>query len=365
MSISVIIPTRNAGPEFARTLAMVYQQQVGSPLDVLVVDTASSDGTVELCREFKVRVLGIQPHQFNHGLTRNYAIAKTSGEYVALLVQDAVPADDDWLPRMVEHLDRDPEVAGVTGRQEPRPGADPVVRWELRYRANRLGDKTRVMEPPDPIEFAALDLEDRIYRCAFDNVSAMLRRSVWSRHPFQPLAFAEDLDWARRALKAGFKLVYEPGSRVIHSHERPPAYHLRRHYVGAKTLPSIMESLPADFAGETDETMLAHVLATMRETAEAVSAARARDGHLSREEALAMLGVDGPANPVRHHLFHLLREILAEADAWPAPALAEILGQAAARAVGVLLGQYYYFCRLRSRISPSLALVDASLSTGV
>jgi glycosyltransferase involved in cell wall biosynthesis len=114
-----VIPTRNAGPEFARTLAMVRQQQVGSPLEVLVVDTASSDGTVELCREFKVRVLAIQPHQFNHGLTRNYAIAKTSGEYVALLVQDAVPAADDWLPRMVEHLDRDPE--GGEGSRHKAP----------------------------------------------------------------------------------------------------------------------------------------------------------------------------------------------------------------------------------------------------
>ncbi len=72
----------------------------------------------------------------------------------------------------------------------------------------------------------------------------MLRRSVWSRHPFQPLPFAEDLDWARRVLKAGFKLVYEPDSRVIHSHDRPPAYHLKRHYVGAKTIPSIRVTLP-------------------------------------------------------------------------------------------------------------------------
>lgn len=370
MSISVVIPTRNAGPEFARTLEMVHQQQTAWPVDVLVVDTASSDGTVELCREFKVPVLGIQPHQFNHGLTRNYAIAKTSGEYVALLVQDAVPTDDGWLRRMAEHLARDPDVAGVTGQQEPRPGADPVVRWELKYRATRLGGQRTALELPDPAEFDTLDLEGRIYRCAFDNVNGMLRRSVWSRYPFQPLPFAEDLDWARRVLKAGFKLVYEPESRVVHSHARPPAYHLKRHYVGGKTIPSIMECSPADFSAETDERMLGHVLALAQEVAAATRGLGASNGERVTADVAVLLGVDDlargdPADPVRDHFFHLLRQVLAERPAWPTGTLAEVLSQTAARAIGVILGQYYHFCHVHASVSPSLGLVDASLSVGI
>jgi GT2 family glycosyltransferase len=371
MSISVVIPTRNAGPEFARTLEMVHAQRVTSPVEILVVDTASSDGTVELCRERGVRVLGIEPHQFNHGLTRNYAITKTGGEYVALLVQDAVPATDTWLQRMAEHLDRDPDVAGVTGPQEPRPDADPVVRWELAYRARRLGDKTQVLPPFDPGEFEALDLEDRIYRCAFDNVNAMVRRSVWSRYPFQPLSFAEDMDWARRVLEGGSRLVYEPDASVVHSHDRPPLYHLKRHYVGAKVIPSIMNCLPSDFSSETDASLLGHVLRSVRECTDAAEAVRAGDAaRVSGADLSALLGVADfdpadSADPLRHQLFHVLRLLFADGRAWPGPVVADILGQVVARAIGVMLGHYYYYCQVHGRISPTLALLNGSLSTGV
>jgi rhamnosyltransferase len=368
--VSVVIPTRNAGLEFATTLEMVHQQQVDDRLEVLVVDTASTDGTVELCRRFGVRVLGIQPHQFNHGLTRNYAIAKASGDYVALLVQDAVPADEAWLARMLEHLVRDPEVAGVMGQQEPRPGADPVTRWELKYRNTRLGDKTRVLEMPDPAEFERLGLEDRIYRCAYDNVSGILRRRVWERYPFQPLPFAEDLDWARRVLKAGHKLVYEPESRVIHSHDRPPAYHLKRHYVGTKTIPSIMECLPADFSQQSDGSLFQHVMALVQEARHALDALGAGPVELGAVDVAALLGVEDlerrdAVDPVRDHFFHLLRQVIAEAPAWPADLVADVIGQVAARAIGVIVGQYHHFCHVHRRVSPTLALVDASLSVGV
>jgi hypothetical protein len=101
--------------------------------------------------------------------------------------------------------------------------------------------------------------------------------------------------------------------------------------------------------------MLGHVLRTVQETTEAAPR-RGRGGHLSRAEIGALLGADDldagdSADPIRHHLFHLLRQILADADTWPAPAVAEILGQAAARAIGVLLGQYY-FCQVYSRDLP-------------
>jgi rhamnosyltransferase len=66
---------------------------------------------------------------------------------------------------------------------------------------------------------------------AFDNISSCLRRSVWERFPFDKTNFGEDLRWGKKVIEAGYKIVYEPRSAVIHSHERGAVYDLRRHYV--------------------------------------------------------------------------------------------------------------------------------------
>jgi hypothetical protein len=53
---------------------------------------------------------------------------------------------------------------------------------------------------------------------------------VWEEIPYGRTGFGEDLRWGKRAIESGYKLVYEPRSAVVHSHERGPLYDLRRHY---------------------------------------------------------------------------------------------------------------------------------------
>jgi rhamnosyltransferase len=83
---------------------------------------------------------------------------------------------------------------------------------------------------------------------AFDNVSSCLRRQVWEEVPFGEAAFAEDLRWGKKVVEAGYTIVYEPHSVVVHSHERGVLYDLRRHYVdqlvldelfGARLVPNL------------------------------------------------------------------------------------------------------------------------------
>ena len=64
----------------------------------------------------------------------------------------------------------------------------------------------------------------------FANTSSCLRREVWERFPFRHVEFGEDVDWAERVLLAGYALVYEPSSAVIHSHDYPLREQLRQHY---------------------------------------------------------------------------------------------------------------------------------------
>jgi len=64
----------------------------------------------------------------------------------------------------------------------------------------------------------------------FANTSSCIRRSAWEKIPFRKVDFGEDVDWAERALLAGYKIVYEPSSAVYHSHGYNLREQIRQHY---------------------------------------------------------------------------------------------------------------------------------------
>jgi hypothetical protein len=66
---------------------------------------------------------------------------------------------------------------------------------------------------------------------SFDNVSSMIRRSAWEQVNFPRRRFAEDIGWAKQVLDRGWKIVYEPESMVIHSHNQPLLYEFKRIYL--------------------------------------------------------------------------------------------------------------------------------------
>ena len=226
---SVVVLTLNAGPGFAETLDGVFAQKVGSDFEVIVLDSGSTDGTRELARARGAAVHGVPASDFDHGATRDRGLSLAAGQYVALLVQDAVPLDDRWLAAMIEDLEDDPLVAGVYGRQVPRPDGGPLARV-LVTNAPTAGHERREQYAGGPVRYRTLPPAERRALALFDNVSSCLRRSVWEEIPFGRTGFGEDLRWGERAIARGHKLVYEPRSAVVHSHERGPLYDLRRHY---------------------------------------------------------------------------------------------------------------------------------------
>ena len=198
-TISVVIPTKNAGAGFEETLAALCKQP--RPLEIVVVDSGSSDGTLELARAHGARVVQIAPESFNHGETRNFGIRQSGGGFCLMLVQDAVPLGDSWLEEMLSPF-ADDRVVGVTGRQVPRPDADPVARWQCDYRDRFLGETAAVQEVESWQHFETLSHQQRLHLAIFDNVFSVLRRGFWDECPFRAVPFAEDIDWAVRALAA-------------------------------------------------------------------------------------------------------------------------------------------------------------------
>ena len=252
---SVVILTLNAGPGFADTLDGVFAQKTDSDFEVIVLDSGSMDGTPELARARGAAVQTLPSATFDHGATRDRGLSLAGGEYVALLVQDAVPLDDRWLAAMIEALENDALVAGVYGRQVPRSEGSPLARV-LVTNAPTAGHRRREQDAGGPERYRSLPPAKRRELALFDNVSSCLRRSVWEEIPFGRTGFGEDLRWGKRVMEAGYKLVYEPRSSVIHSHERGPLYDLRRHYAeglllldlfGLAPVPTLVHLLPTTF----------------------------------------------------------------------------------------------------------------------
>lgn len=241
MKVSVLIVTLDAGAGLERLLQAVSAQEGSFEREIVVVDSGSVDGSDELARRRDATVHRIAKSAFDHGATRNLGVSLTRGEYVALIVQDAVPVDGRWLATMVEELDRDERVAGVYGRQLPHPESGVLVRSVVNGLATAEAER-REQRMVSWDEYRALAPGRRRRLAAFDNVSSCLRRSVWEQIPFERTGYGEDIRWGKRVVEAGYKLVYAPGSAVWHSHERGVAFTLRRHYVDQRLMAELFGS---------------------------------------------------------------------------------------------------------------------------
>jgi rhamnosyltransferase len=251
--VSVVVPTLNAGPVLNDLLAAVSSQDGGFDPAVIAIDSGSTDGTVARLHHAGATVISVPRTAFNHGGTRNQALAHAKGEFAVLLVQDAVPISRDWLAALVGPLVRDGSIAGTFARQVPVARASRVT---AHYLAQWVAAQTqpRIMGPLTREGFVRMSPAERHAACAFDNVCSCVRLRVWRDHPFQPTAIAEDLEWGRDVLLAGHKLAYVPDAVVEHSHERPVSYELQRTYLvhqqlerlfGLVTVPTVRSLLRA------------------------------------------------------------------------------------------------------------------------
>ena len=117
--------------------------------EILIVDSGSSDRTVELARAAGARVVAIPPEDFNHGRTRNLAAELATGDVLCFLTQDATPAPG-WRAAHLEALRLAADVGASYGPHLPRPGTSPMIARELTdfFEAMATGG-SRVLHGPD------------------------------------------------------------------------------------------------------------------------------------------------------------------------------------------------------------------------
>jgi rhamnosyltransferase len=186
-------------------------------LEVITVDSGSQDDTLAILGQYPVRVFHIPPQEFNHGETRNFGArqASPSVRYLVYLTHDATP-EPGWLAALLAAVEEGPQVAGAFSRHVPRPTCPLPMARLLVEEWEQSGTPERVVKRrTDPADYE----RRRVHYAWFSNTSSCLRREVWEQIPFGRVDFAEDAHWADRVLQAGYTLIYEPASRVIHSHD--------------------------------------------------------------------------------------------------------------------------------------------------
>ena len=158
-------------------------------------------------------------------------MSEASGAHVALLTQDAEPADERWLERLLGGFEL---AADVGARLRPLPAprrCPPAVRLELRalVRLARARRRRRAWSACDEHERVALPALALIgARGFFTDANACVARAAWERVPFREVAYAEDRVLAIDMLRAGYAKAYVPRRAVLHSHDYTPAEELRR-----------------------------------------------------------------------------------------------------------------------------------------
>ncbi len=234
LGVTVFIPTYNGGALLRTVLERVFAQEVDFDYEVLVIDSGSTDETLETLRDFPVRLIQIPNHEFNHGLTRNRAVREAKGGIVALLTQDAVPYDETWLATLVSNFE-DPEVAGAFCHQLPRDDCNPFQRDRLDGWTKGEGER-HVKQISSRSDYEGLSPMEKYQLIAFDDVASCVRKSVMEAIPFERRQFGEDVAWAKQAILAGWKLVMDPRAVVVHSHNNSVFYEFKRVYLDHQNL---------------------------------------------------------------------------------------------------------------------------------
>jgi rhamnosyltransferase len=208
--ISVLIPVRNGGDQLGRCLGAIASQRIEDEVEVLVVDSGSTDDTVAVAEAHGARVHSIPAEEFHHGATRNIAVGLARGEILVWTTHDAYPENELWLDLLTAPLRAaEPDLAGVYGRQLAHHEATPPEKYFLDF---LYGPRARLQRAASVEE---LTMETTL----FSNANSAMPRALLVGRPFaEDVLIAEDQDWSRRMLLEGYAIRYEPRAAVRHSH---------------------------------------------------------------------------------------------------------------------------------------------------
>ena len=219
--VSVFIPVYNGRKYLAECIRGVLNQELprGFRLEVLITDSGSTDGSVDIIKSFGNKVIfdQIPNSEFGHGKTRQRAVNLTKGDFIAFLTQDATPASNQWLLHMLEPFFVSEKIGIVFGRQIPRPYAEPTIKREVSSVFGSFGPENAIILHEKYSQIDGWTLPN--YNYFFSDVNSAIRRDINKEIPFRDVAYAEDQALAEDCMEAGYIKAYAAQGAVYHSNE--------------------------------------------------------------------------------------------------------------------------------------------------
>lgn len=199
---SLVIRAYNEEAHIGRLLEGVRQQTLRE-VEIILVDSGSTDATVAIAKRYPVRVVSIRPEDFTFGYALNQGIAAASGEFIAIASAHVYPVYPDWLAQLIAPF-AEPNIALTYGKQR---GMETTKYSEHQIFARWFPDEAN---PWQTHPFC-------------NNANAAIRRSLWEQHPYdETLTGLEDLAWAQWALGQGWGVAYRAEAEIIHVHNERP-----------------------------------------------------------------------------------------------------------------------------------------------
>ena len=206
--VDVIIPAYKPGEEFKTVIQNLMKQSV-KPHRIYILQTLEEGEDPMTSSDERILVEPIQKKDFDHGKTRDYGIRLSDADYVLLMTQDAIPADDNLIAGLLDSFN-DSQVGVSYARQLPRKDAGVIETLTRGYNY-----------PAESKKKTKADLEKlgiKTYFCS--DVCAMYDRALYEKLGgfVYPTIFNEDMIMASKIVQAGHAVFYCADARVIHSH---------------------------------------------------------------------------------------------------------------------------------------------------
>jgi len=206
---SVVIRAYNEEKQIGRLLKGILQQTI-KDVEIVLVDSGSTDDTISIASGFPVRVVNILPEDFTFGRSLNRGIEAANGEYIVIISAHCYPVYPDWLEKLLAPLE-DYQVAVSYGKQ-------------------RGGETNQYSEHQFFRQYFPDTSQPRQGHAYSHNANAAIRRELWAQHPYnENITGLEDLAWSSWAKQEGFDIAYIAESEIMHVHDEKPAQVLNRY----------------------------------------------------------------------------------------------------------------------------------------
>ena len=217
--LSIVIRCYNEERHIGRLLFGITQQTI-KDVEIIVVDSGSTDSTLSIVNQFPVKVVTIEPDAFSFGKSLNIGYQNTNNDIVVNASAHVYPIYETWLEKLTAPF-ANPEVALTYGMQR----GNQVTKLSEHQIFQRLFPDHADSAPAAPF-------------C--NNANTAVRRSLWEKFPYdEKLTGLEDIEWAKRVTEAGYKIEYVPEAGIVHVHEEDMNQIYNRYRREARALKSI------------------------------------------------------------------------------------------------------------------------------